>query len=108
MSHFYFSNGRGLNVTQLFANVTHGDSRGDTFFFLKVSRDTTESAVLSDTSSHTRVSAPLPFLTFKKVSDRFSPVSWVHLDYKSYKIKYRVMGFSQYDSSASDIWLLLC
>lgn len=38
MSHFYFSNGRGLNVTQSFANVTHGDSGRDTFF-LKVSRD---------------------------------------------------------------------
>lgn len=54
MSHFYFSNGWGLNVTQSFANVTHSDSGGETVF-LKVSRATTKSAILSHTSSHTRV-----------------------------------------------------
>lgn len=83
-------------MSQPFANVTHGDSGGDTFF-LKVSRATTKSAVLSHTCSRKRVTAREPFLTFKKVFKRFltafPPVSWTHLDYKKVQIKNRVMGY---------------
>lgn len=52
-------------MSQSFANVTHGDSGGDTFF-LKVSRAATKSAVLTHICSHTRVTGFEPFLTFKK------------------------------------------
>lgn len=102
MSHFYFSNGWGLNVTQSFANVTHSDSGGETVF-LKVSRATTKSAVLSHTSSHTRVTEFQPFLTFEKVSDSISPSHGYIQTIKNIQIKYRVMGLV---SMTACIWCL--
>lgn len=102
MSHFYFSNGWGLNVTQSFANVTHSDSGGETVF-LKVSRATTKSAILSHTSSHTRVTEFQPFLTFEKVSDSISPSHGYIQTIKNIQIKYRVMGLV---SMTACIWCL--